>query len=154
MVINMEVLTKNAQETQKLGQELANNLSFGKLRSRRHARVVCLYGELGSGKTTFTQGVAAGLGIKQRITSPTFVYIRNYTLYPSPYTLYHIDLYRIESLNDAKALGIEEILQNKNNIVLIEWPEKIKDILPNKRTEIYFEYLSENERKLTIKEYQ
>ncbi len=137
----MEILTKSAIETQELGQKLADNLTDGGL--------VCLYGNLGSGKTTFVQGLANGLGIKQRIVSPTFIFIRSYSL-NNGQTLYHIDLYRIESLMDARALGIEEILSDPKNIVLIEWPEKIKEILPKKRTEIFFEYIKDNERKINL----
>ncbi len=135
-------VTKSARETQTLGEKLSADLKNGSL--------VCLYGELGSGKTTFVQGVALGLGIKQRIISPTFIFIRSYKLSAIRSLLYHIDLYRIETLNDAKGLGLEEILSIPKNIVLIEWPEKIKEILPEKRTDIHFKYLNENERKITI----
>lgn len=149
----MEIVTENAQATQKLGTELADRIlksASWRIQDDGYAKVFCLYGDLGSGKTTFTQGLAKGLGIKQRILSPTFVFIRSYTLLPTPYTLYHLDLYRIESLNDAKSLGIEEILNNEKNIVVIEWPEKIAEILPRKRTEIYFKYLDENTREIDI----
>lgn len=141
----MEIITQGARETQKLGQKLADSL--------RNGGIVCLYGELGSGKTTFVQGVARGLGIKNRIISPTFIIVRQYKIIRQDdkrANFYHIDLYRIQSLDDAKALGLEEILADTANIVLIEWPEKIKEILPQKRMEIYFEYLNENERRITI----
>ncbi len=138
---NQVQITKSAQETFELGQKLADSLKDG--------GVICLYGELGAGKTTFTQGVARGLGIKRRIVSPTFIFIRSYELPATGHLLYHIDLYRINSLDDAKSLGIEEILSDPQNIVLIEWPEKVKEILPEKKTDIYFEYLNENERRIT-----
>ncbi len=133
----MEIVTENAQATQKLGENFATTVKNG--------GVVCLYGDLGSGKTTFTQGLAKGLGIKKRIVSPTFIFIRQYLPH-----FYHLDLYRIESLNDAKSLGIEEILSEPKNIVVIEWPEKIREILPEKRTEIFFKYLEENRRSVEI----
>lgn len=144
----MEIVTKSAQETADLGEKLADSL--------KHGGVVCLYGELGSGKTTIVQGLARGLGIKRRIVSPTFIFIRQYpvsSLQFAVYSLYHVDLYRIQSLNDAKALGLEEILADLFNIVVIEWPEKIKKILPKKRIEIYFEYLKDNQdtkRQITV----
>lgn len=139
---NQIQVTKSARETFELGQKLADSLS--------HGGIAALYGELGAGKTTFVQGVARGLGIKQRIISPTFIFIRHYHLPSKIYHLYHVDLYRINSLDDAKGLGLEEILSDPHNIVLIEWPEKIKEILPQKRTEIYFQYLEKNEREITF----
>ena len=139
----MEVITKSAQETEKLGQKLAGSL--------KEDRVVALYGELGSGKTTFVKGLAKGLGIKDRIISPTFVFIRPYTLIATLSTLYHVDLYRIEKADEVKGLGLEEIFADKKAIVVIEWAEKIKKILPKRRIDIYFDYLAENERKIIIK---
>ena len=130
----MEIVTKSARETQELGKKLANNLKGG---------IVALYGELGSGKTTFVQGLAAGLGIKKRIVSPTFIFIRQYS------NFYHIDLYRIEKPEDARGLGLEEILGDPANIVVIEWAEKIKNLLPKKRIDVKFKILGENERKIT-----
>lgn len=144
----MEIITKSAAQTQKLGQEIGRDL--------KPPAVVALYGELGSGKTTFIQGVARGLGIKKRIISPTFVFIRQYEISSRGSQLwghgnfYHIDLYRIEKLGDAKGLGLEEIFADPDGIVAIEWAEKIKEILPKKRMDILFEYISENERKVRI----
>lgn len=147
----MEIVTKSALETEKLGESLANNLKRGS----NNPRIICLYGELGSGKTTFTKGFARGLGIKQRILSPTFIIIRRYqiTNYQLPITnFYHLDLYRIQSLSDAKSLGLEEILSDTHNIVLIEWPKVIREILSKKRTEIYFRYLKENKQSFSSNE--
>lgn len=141
----MEIITKSASETQKLGEKIGCDLKGGD--------VVALYGELGSGKTTFIQGLARGLGIKRRIISPTFVFIRSYpqpTTHNSQLTFYHIDLYRVEKLEDTKELGLKEIFADPNAIVAIEWAEKIKKILPKERVDVYFEYVSENQRKITI----
>ena len=138
----MEVVTKSARETQKLGEKLANSLKGGGL--------IALYGELGSGKTTFVKGLAKGLGIKKRIISPTFVFIRPYTLVAKPYTLYHVDLYRIGKADEIKGLGLDEIFNDKEAIVAIEWAEKIKKLLPRERIEVYFEYLGEKKRKIKI----
>lgn len=143
----MEILTKSASETQKLGEKISVDLSFGKLSSRK-AIVLALFGNLGSGKTTFIQGLAKGLGIKKRVISPTFVFIRPYTLAPKPYTLYHVDLYRIEKPSDTRGLGLEEIFADKDAIVVIEWADRIKKILPKKRMDIFFEYLDENKRRI------
>lgn len=138
----MEVVTKSARETQKLGEKLANSLKGGGL--------IALYGELGSGKTTFVKGLAKGLGIKERIISPTFVFIRPYALVAEPYTLYHVDLYRIGKTDEIKGLGLDEIFNDKEAIVAIEWAEKIKKLLPRERIEVYFEYLGDNKRKIKI----
>lgn len=140
----MEILTKSARQTQKLGEKIANNLKGGE--------VLCLYGELGSGKTTFVQGLAKGLGIKKRVLSPTFVMIRQYEIRKTQNVLriashvsrfYHVDLYRVENEKDVKGLGLEEIWSDPENIVAIEWAEKIKKILPKKRVDIHFEYVNE-----------
>jgi tRNA threonylcarbamoyladenosine biosynthesis protein TsaE len=144
----MEVVTKSAQETQKLGEKIAN-----KLKKSASQRIFALYGELGSGKTTFIQGLAKGLGIKERILSPTFVMIRQYQITNNELLItnfYHVDLYRVESEKDARGLGLKEIWPNPENIVAIEWAEKIKKILPKKRTEIYFESLEGNKRRIRI----
>src|SRR3989344_3335881 len=104
-------ITKNFKETQKLGCDFAKVL--------KKEDIVCLYGDLGSGKTTFVQGLAEGLGIKSRIISPTFIIMRSHELKNGMF--YHIDLYRIGSERDLEGLGIEEIINNKSNIVAIEW---------------------------------
>lgn len=128
------VLTHNSSETQKYGEKLAEKLKNG--------GIVCLYGELGAGKTTLVQGIAKGLGIKQRINSPTFIIARKYD------NFWHIDLYRLNSLEETEAIGIKEILEDTNNIVVIEWPEKIKNILPKHYVEIKLRVVSELEREI------
>lgn len=137
-------ITDSAKETEKLGEKFAKELP---------GRIFALIGELGNGKTTFVKGFARGLGIKKRVISPSFVYIRPYTIRHKLYTnLYHIDLYRLEKPSDAKGLGLEEIWSNPYNIVVIEWAEKIKKILPKKKVKIYFKYLDKNKRKITIEQ--
>ena len=147
----MEILTHSAQETQELGEKISANLKPGD--------ALALYGDLGSGKTTFIQGLAWGLGIKKRVISPTFVFIRQYEIRETQnvkritYHLsrfYHVDLYRIEKVEDARGLGLEEIFADKEAIVVIEWADRIKEILPKKRVDIFFEYLDENKREIKI----
>jgi len=138
----MEVITQSPGETQKLGQKIGSDLKSGKLKKR----IICLYGDLGSGKTTFIQGLAKGLGIKKRITSPTFVFVKKYQ--PS---FYHVDLYRIEKLEETKGLGLGEIFSDPQALVAIEWAEKIKEMLPKERIDIQFNYLNQNERKVIIR---
>lgn len=133
----MEIITDNAQQTQKLGEKIGRSLS--------RPEILCLYGDLGSGKTTFLQGLAKGLGIKKRITSPTFVFMKQYQS-----SFFHVDLYRINNVKEAKGLGLDEIFNNPKAIVAIEWAERIKEILPKKRTDIYFDYVSKNQRKINL----
>lgn len=103
-------------------------------------------GDLGAGKTTFVQGLAEGLGIKERILSPTFILMREYG------NLYHVDLYRLEEGIDEEVrnLGLTDIWGKKDNIVIIEWAEKITDLLPENTIWMNFEILDEG-RRITIK---
>lgn len=138
--MSMEVITNSAKETQKLGEKISADLKPGS--------ILALYGELGSGKTTFIQGLARGLGIKKRIISPTFVFIRQY---PTKNRIfYHVDLYRIDGVIDIQGLGLKDIFADSRAIVAIEWAEKIKEVLPKKRIDIFFEYLGEGQRKIKI----
>jgi len=112
---------------------------------------LCLYGELAAGKTTFAQGIALALGIT-RLTSPTFIIMREYpvTSHPQIKRLYHLDLYRIDNSEDIKAFDLDEIIGDKTNLVLIEWPERVKEILPPKRLDIHFKKSDDNEREIKI----
>ncbi len=115
---------------------------------------MALSGNLGSGKTTFVQGLARGLGIKQRIISPTFILMRQYEgVGGHGGKFYHIDLYRLEDNieQELRNLGIEEILGKAENIVAIEWAEKVKEILPDNTIWISFENLGDERRKITIR---
>lgn len=133
-------ITKSFQETQALGEKFAKDLKGGDM--------LALYGDLGSGKTTFAQGLAEGLGIEKRIISPTFIIVRSYKLRAGSF--YHIDLYRIEREKDIEGLGIEEIMNDPKSIVTIEWAEKLGNGLPKKRIDIKFEYVDEDKRRITI----
>lgn len=136
-------ITKSSRETQRLAEDFST-----------HARVLALYGELGSGKTTFVQGLAKGLGVKQRIISPTFVIVRNYELGIMNYgmrSFYHVDLYRIESPKHLAGLGLEDIINDRQNVVIIEWAERMGDLLPKNRVDIRFEYINEGKRRITIR---
>ncbi len=109
-------------------------------RSRR-ALVLALNGELGSGKTTFTQYFLRALGVKGKITSPTFVLAKNYKLKTKNYPMaYHIDCYRINKSEDFKVFDLKYLLNVSQNVVLIEWPERIKKILPKNTLWLKFEH--------------
>ncbi|MDB5265385.1 MAG: hypothetical protein JWM39_98 [Parcubacteria group bacterium] len=107
------------------------------------ATLVTLSGELGAGKTSFTQGVASALGISEAVTSPTFVLEKIYEL-PEDAShgfkrLVHIDAYRLESGRSLPPLGFDELMQDKHNLILLEWPEQVADGLPTVRTRITLE---------------
>lgn len=135
-----KIISENIEDTEKLAFEVASNFSSG---------VIALSGDLGSGKTTFTQGFAKALGISDKIISPTFVLIRQHPIAGKKQTLFHIDLYRLDNIS-LKESGIEEILNNPDNIVLIEWAEKAKDQLPKDTLWITFKTISENKREITV----
>ena len=123
--------------------ELAQNLESEKFPNM----IICLNGELGSGKTMFTKGFAQALGIKDNITSPTFSIIKEYE---GELPLYHMDVYRLDG--DTSGVNIEEYY-NKGGVVIIEWADTIKDILPKERLDIKIKVLDENKRVLVITPY-
>ena len=121
------VKTNSALETKEFAKNLAKNFSGG--------GVIALFGDLGAGKTTFAQGFGEGLEIKDKITSPTFLVIKQYPIPNQKNFFYHIDLYRLENI-DLKNSGLEEILTEDSNVVLIEWADKIIDHLPDSAKKI------------------
>lgn len=131
--------TKSAEETQKVGEKFAHVLSGGER--------VALYGELGSGKTTFVQGLARGLGIKEQIVSPSYILMRQYGKRPQ---LIHVDLYRLENLRQVQDLGLDEVFEDENSIVVVEWADKMREKLPQNCKKIKFEFLAGSGRKITI----
>lgn len=131
-------ITDSAEETQRVAASLADTLTPPAL--------LCLYGDLGSGKTTFVQGFAKRLGIRQRIISPSFLLMRQY-LTPSGKILYHIDAYR--DIVD----GIEDILRDTNAFVIVEWANHMEHILPKQRIEIRIQPIDEQKRTIAIQRY-
>ena len=122
--------------------ELAQNLESENFQNM----IICLNGDLGSGKNVFAKGFANALGISEVVNSPTFTIIKEYLEGEMP--LYHMDVYRLDGNTDG--IGIEEYF-HKNGVVIIEWAETIKDILPKERLEISFKIVDENKRVLLIK---
>jgi len=155
----MEIVSKSSRDTQEIAGDLAKNII-----QKSGPSVIALYGDLGSGKTTFVQFFAEALGVREKVLSPTFVIIKTFGLNVRTYAdqarinadkfkckkLVHIDTYRLKSAKDLIKLGFNEMLKDKENIILIEWPEKIERYLPKDAIKIHFETISEKERKLTI----
>jgi tRNA threonylcarbamoyladenosine biosynthesis protein TsaE len=145
----MEKDTNNLKETEQLGYVLAEDILDEKI-EKDEATVIILKGDLGAGKTTFIQGFARGLGIKQNVLSPTFIIFNKYPLRGKKFkNFYHFDCYRIEREQEVINLEFEDIISDKRNIICIEWPEKIKNILPNNYRSLAFKILKEDKRKIT-----
>ena len=126
-----EITTTGAKQTQKIASLLAEELTRASRPVRDGACVISLMGDLGAGKTTFAQGVARALGVKERVLSPTFVLMKIYALKKKKFRhLIHIDCYRLASPRDLAHLGFKEILKDKDAVILIEWADRIKKILP------------------------
>jgi len=134
-------ITKTRDETIKLGERLARTLKGG--------QVVALIGELGSGKTTLTKGIAKGLGVKNSryVNSPSFVIIKEYR---GKKALYHFDIFRLDSAEELDTIGYEEYFYG-NGICVVEWANKIKKLLPKKYLEIKIKILKNNDRKVQIR---
>ena len=162
--------TKNSNQTKKLGEVLAKEVL--KSCPVKQALVFGLKGDLGGGKTTFLQGFARGLGLKDKITSPTFVILKKFKVqksktefpltkkmkvkkekkFSSPFGYFiHIDCYRIQKAKEISDLGFEEIISDPKNIVAIEWAERIKNILPKNIIWIEFDFINKNTRKIVVK---
>lgn len=138
-----KIITNSSEETKKFAEDFAKKYFRG---------IIALTGNLGAGKTTFTQGFAKGLGIKDTINSPTFVLLKRYVVPDKKQFFFHLDLYRLENEQELKNLGIEEILENRENIILIEWAEKAENLLPKKYTNIYIDNLEEDKREIIVEE--
>jgi len=146
---NRTIITTSAQETQGFGQKMADSLVEERKNGIIQPAIFCLYGELGAGKTTFTQGFVKGLGIATRLLSPTFIIVRRYSIETLQSFLYHIDLYRVKSEADFKGLGLREIFADPQAIILIEWAERLS-MLPKVRTDIIFKVVNDEEREIVI----
>jgi tRNA threonylcarbamoyladenosine biosynthesis protein TsaE len=141
------MITNSLEETQAFAKEWIQTLT----ETKEQAIVVGLYGNLGAGKTAFTKCLAKELGIEIPVTSPTFVIQKIYeTNHPSFKRLIHIDAYRLKNGRELQDLNFEEIVNNKNNIVVIEWPENVKEILPNDHIKIHCEFIDENTRQFDV----
>ena len=152
------VCTQSFQETQKLGKELVKNLIPG--------QVICLSGELGTGKTTFVQGLLEGLKVKGPYTSPTFLIMKHYkkeipiskSQFPNKIqnpkskilNIYHVDAYRVNA-RDILNLGWEEIISQSDNLIVVEWAERIKKIIPKNAQWINFTWEKKEKRKIVFK---
>ncbi len=135
--------THSASETHQMGIEFAKKI--------KASDVVFLRGDLGAGKTTFVQGLAKGLGVNTRIVSPTFVLVREHVVENNSIkTLYHLDLYRLGSKEDVENVDLKDFLNDKNGVVVIEWPDISQKLVNKDIWEIFFKIKDENTREVKI----
>jgi len=134
-------ITKSRDGTQRLGERFAKNLQPGDC--------VAMMGDLGSGKTTFVKGIATGLGVKNSryVNSPSFVILKEYN---SPIPLYHFDVFRLGSSSELDAIGYEEYFYG-DGVCVIEWADKVKELLPKRHIEITIETIGDRSRRISIK---
>ncbi len=133
----MDIISKSVNTTIKIGRAIAGSLQRGD--------IICLSGQLGAGKTVLTKGIACGLGVDmRRVTSPTFVLIRQYN---GKMPLYHFDLYRLKEATDMFALGYEEYFYNEG-VSVVEWPDRLGCLMPGELLKVEISFRQENQRKL------
>ena len=147
----MELQTKSMAETQNLAEKIAQAI---KRASENQATVIGLVGDLGSGKTTFTQGFLKALGVQSSVTSPTFILEKIYPLVGHSFfeRVIHCDLYRLEAETELASLDFAVIFNNPKNLVLIEWPEKFPSLTKNLSTTINFTFIDETTRQIKYDE--
>jgi tRNA threonylcarbamoyladenosine biosynthesis protein TsaE len=140
MMMNRSIVkfTKSDEETRKIGRAIGKSLLPGD--------VICLVGELGSGKTTITQGIAQGLGVQGPVSSASFKLINEYK---GQIPVYHFDLFRLDKLSEVEELGYREYFYDQG-VTIIEWAEKMRPLWPENRMEIELKIISENNREIKI----
>lgn len=152
MIKDKTIISKSVEETINLGGSLAKAILNGGI--GKSGKVVTLSGELGSGKTSFTQGFAAALGVREKIKSPTFVIFQTYAIKASQKQFKyftHIDAYRLEKKEDLEKLGARKIFDDREVITILEWPERVAGIMPKDATEIFIKHLKRDEREFVFK---
>jgi tRNA threonylcarbamoyladenosine biosynthesis protein TsaE len=136
---NLEFFSRSPEQTRRLGIRLGGLLNTGDL--------VCLSGDLGSGKTTLVQGLAQGWGSLDQATSPTFVLVNTYRR-PDQTSLYHLDAYRLQNSLEAEDLDLDIMLEN--GPLVVEWPERIDGALPEERLNVQLRWAAEEQRNMVF----
>lgn len=140
--MKIELITNSANDTIEFGKSVARAVEKG--------AVISLVGDLGAGKTTFTKGVARGLGIMDNVTSPTFTILNEYV--GEEKRLYHFDFYRIEDPDELVELGFEDYFPSADGLTIVEWVEKAPSVLPKKFYQISFEKIDDDKRRIVFEE--
>ena len=145
----MKQISNSREETKAVAKSFVEMLIEAGVGEK--AVVVALNGDLGSAKTTFSQFVGEALGVREGINSPTFLIEKIYELFEKPWKhLIHIDTYRLDKPEELLHLGWKEIISRPDNLILIEWADKVKEILPDDTVQINFKFLDENVREIEI----
>ncbi len=147
----MHLVTHSPEDTHALATTIAERIR-ARMPGRTTALVLALRGDLGAGKTTFTQGLAKALGISQMPKSPTFLLAKEYAVPNTSWSLWHLDCYRLTGHHDLQTLDMHRIFDNPLNIVVIEWPENIGDELPRDHIEVHFQHDGGDGRSITVSE--
>jgi tRNA threonylcarbamoyladenosine biosynthesis protein TsaE len=145
----MHVVSQGIEDTYAIAARLAGQW-LAAMEGRRSALVIGLSGDLGSGKTTFVQGVAKALGVSAVPTSPTFNLMKEYRIGNGPYRLWHLDCYRLSGHQDLAPLDVPALLGNPRNLVLMEWPERVGGGLPADHVNLRFEHVDPARRRISI----
>ncbi|MBU0611893.1 tRNA (adenosine(37)-N6)-threonylcarbamoyltransferase complex ATPase subunit type 1 TsaE [Patescibacteria group bacterium] len=144
----MQKISKKTEDT----EQIVKGFLFSLKPISKKATIIGLYGDLGTGKTTFVQYFAKNLGIEKKVNSPTFVIMRRYVLKNKNFeNLFHLDAYRLKNERELLHLGWEEVISNPKHLVCVEWPEKIKKAIPKKHYQIHISHTKEGHRKFKIK---
>ncbi len=142
----MNYITKSDSESKELGKKIAKHI--------KGEEIICLYGELGAGKTTLVKGIAEGLGVTNEITSPTFTLMNVYPINNKQLTinnLIHIDTYRLKNEQELIDIGAADYVGQPETVTIIEWPEKISNLLKNKKViNIFIDHQNNNSRLITV----
>lgn len=139
-------ITESADETRQKGREFAARLKGGE--------VICLYGDLGAGKTVFASAVIDFFVPGRRVLSPTFIIVRHYPTYKHKIKeIIHVDLYRLESEKEVENVGLSQYIHRYDSVVLIEWAQKFGKLLPKERIDVRIVQTGEQEREFDIKRY-
>ncbi|HEY5730266.1 MAG TPA: tRNA (adenosine(37)-N6)-threonylcarbamoyltransferase complex ATPase subunit type 1 TsaE [Anaerolineales bacterium] len=137
---SLDFFSRSPEQTRRIGARLGGALQAGD--------VICLQGDLGAGKTTFVQGVAKGWGSLDSVSSPTFIIVNEYR-HANGKCLFHMDAYRLDSALEAEEIDLDSMLAD--GALLIEWPERIDGLIPDKHLWVELEYIDEEEREMKFK---
>ena len=139
----LEFISRSPEQTRRVGARLGMLLEGGE--------IVALEGNLGTGKTVLAQGIGIGWGVTAQLLSPTFILIRRHTRHQDNRYFYHIDLYRIASVQEAVDLGLEELLGNPGAVCVVEWAERAAEIFPKETLWVSLRWMDEYRRSLTFR---
>lgn len=147
----MHLVSQSPQDTSHIASQLAQRV-LQAMPGRNAATVIALRGELGAGKTTFTQGFARALGVVEQPKSPTFNLAKEYQIPGTPYRMWHLDCYRLNNHRDLVTIDLHRLFEDPNVIMMIEWPERVSDGLPRDHVEVHLTHEGPEQRGITIRE--